>query len=224
MTKNQPTVHDESPPAPLVVPYITKWSAEGRAQLDDLRMGADGRLGYRTEHPQDRDGHGVLWVRMSDDFGEGEPEFKRVHSERQRTAMQFLSCQVCTRPSSRMKAGVLFLQTGRWSAEQIEDEPTGQPPLCLPCAQIAREQCPRLRAYTAVRARKCPPWGVTGFCVEPDGKLPTYRFTRYEPEDVAYGEPQIRRVLAHHMLRTLRRVTLVDLDAELHQAGLLEAA
>lgn len=201
------------------VPYITRWSGETDVTLPDLMLRPNG-LGYVQEFTEDRDRYRGLWERMAGCYGDGEPRWRMISSERQRTAMEHLLCQVCTRPASRTSKGVLFLEQGRVRATaDLEENRTGQPPLCLPCAQQAREQCPRLtRHCIALRARKVPLWGVYGTVYAPRHRgmpPPTRALTFSHEEYVQYGTKWVPYVVAGQLLRTLRRVVQVDLDEEL---------
>jgi hypothetical protein len=195
------------------IPYVTSWTGESSASKKQLRLGPRG-LYYADEVPGDRDAQGVLWARTAGAPGEGRPKFKQVHSLRQREAMLHLRCQVCAGPASRTRAGVLFLDTQPAAdAAEVEDTLIAQPPLCLPCAALALRYCPSLgRGHVALRARKPSLYGVFGAAY-----LPTRKGLVAEPEPMtlAYGTPAVRHVVAAQLLRQLRRVTFVDLGAEL---------
>jgi hypothetical protein len=93
---------------------------------------------------------------------------------------------------------------------------TVQPPLCVPCARIAVEQCHHLvgRAV-AIRARKTRLHGVFGTPYAP-GPYGTVRVLNDGGKGVtlAYSDPHVRWVLACQMVCELRRCTLVDLADE----------
>lgn len=148
----------------LRVPFITRWSDERDVSRADLCLGTKG-LFYRHDDAADRDKFGALWARTVGRAGVGEPRFRDVSFSRQRQAMRDLLCQVCAGPASTTRLGTLFLLQGKVrSASELEDEPTGHPPLCLPCARLSRDQCPRLaRRCTAVRARKPTVWGCSEY-------------------------------------------------------------
>ncbi|MFD8969835.1 hypothetical protein ACFV0C_33455 [Streptomyces sp. NPDC059568] len=207
----------------LKVPFITRWSGEREVSRADLCLSRKG-LFYRHDDAADRDKFGALWARTVGRAGVGEPRFRDVSFSRQRQAMRDLLCQVCAGPASTTRLGTLFLLEGTVrSAAELEEEPTGQPPLCLPCARLSREQCPRLvRRYTAVRAKKPTVWGVFGVpYLPPTPFLPAMGGLVPEPRtlQVGYGRADLRFVLAHQLLRQLRRVTVIDLDAELAAQG-----
>ncbi|MFE7302794.1 hypothetical protein [Streptomyces sp. NPDC057579] len=204
------------------VPYITAWSGEVDVSINDLRYGARGLI-YANELPSDRDQRGGLWERWVDDYGTGEPAWRNVHSERQRTCMEQMWCQVCARPASRTHKGYLFLAGGPATLGDMEGTPNGQPPLCLECAPTARKLCPHLRESVAFRARKAPVWGVLGslIALERSRLNPeAVRLRRSVPEFVKDGSRERPFVLGSQLLREMRRVTVVDLDAELAAAGL----
>jgi hypothetical protein len=217
MVPAAPTTHPDGqgwPPASRPVPYITRWTSEKSIATASLRLGPRG-LCYADEVPGDRDAHGVLWARSSGTAGQGRPQFKKVQALRQRDAMLHLRCQVCAAPASRTRGGVLFLDTDPAAdAADIEDTVTAQPPVCLPCAALALRYCSRLaRGHVAVRVRKPVLYGVFGavYVPGPHGRLEA----RPDGMTLAYGMPGTRFVVAGQLLRRLRRVSLVDLDAEL---------
>ncbi|MEU7181012.1 MULTISPECIES: hypothetical protein [Streptomyces] len=207
------------------VPYITLWSEETDWSPEELCLTHEG-LHYRYDDDADRDAHGVLWSRSRGMPGFSRPQFRRVSSERQRTCMRDLRCQVCAGPASTTQKGALFLMTDKVDgAAELEEDKTGHPPLCLRCAQVARQACPHLSHHcTALRAKKTSICGVFGTPYYPrTGGLPACGAQLVpETEDVfvQYGTRDIKFVLAHQLIRELRRVTLVDLDAELDAAGL----
>ncbi|MEU4970021.1 hypothetical protein [Streptomyces smyrnaeus] len=210
------------------VPYITRWDSEQNISAQQLFLSSE-RLSYIEEDAEDRDRSGVLYERTSGDYGTGNPEWRQIHPLRQRHAMTDLLCQVCAQPPSRTKKGWLFLIPGRatpTALATLEGQPTTHPPLCRPCAKTALEQCPRLKHVIAVRARKCPLWGVLGVVhlpASPGMHHPATR--RLDATTVQYGTRTpgglltTRFILASQLLRQLHRVTVVDLDAELALAA-----
>ncbi|RSO26421.1 hypothetical protein DMH15_29555 [Streptomyces sp. WAC 06725] len=204
----------------LTVPYVTAWSGERDVSPAGLVI-ADGRLRYQVEGPEDRDRRGGLWERWTGDYGDGAPCWGKVAPERHRTAMEHLLCQICAHPASRTKLGYLFLARVRATVGELERRIIGEPPLCLGCAVTAREQCPQLRrAYTAMRVRKCAPWGMggTAYVPRPGHQSDPRPVVADATVQLAYGHPTLRYVLGKQLLRELRRVTIVDLDKEV--AGL----
>ncbi len=153
-------------PNNVPVPYAAAWSAE-RPAVKGLTVRADGAgLAYVNETPLDRDRHGVLWARHREAPGEGRPEFRTMHSVRQRRAMFGMLCQVCGGPADRTSRGWLFLLQDPGPAGRPADWPEGalctKPPVCRPCASLAARHCPHLTAPVAVRSRKPRVWGVFG--------------------------------------------------------------
>jgi hypothetical protein len=97
-------------PRGLPVPYAVAWSAEVSTVGDALMVRRDGSgLAYRDETPQDRDRNGVLWARIGHAPGTGRPDYRSMHSQRQRHAMLHKLCQVCGGPADRTFQGWLFL-------------------------------------------------------------------------------------------------------------------
>lgn len=199
-------------PVGPTVPYITRWSGEENVGRAQLRLGVTG-LYYTDERPADRDAHGVLWARTANAPGRGRPEYRQVNGLRQRDAMLRLRCQVCAGPASHTPKGTLFLlEETLTNGSDLEDDVTGQPPLCLVCARLASRQCPILaRRCTALRARKSALYGVA--CVpylpSPHGPVSEGRWL-----SLPYGTGAVRYVLAYQLLRQLRRVTVVELEVE----------
>lgn len=207
----------------LTVPYVTLWSGERHISLTDLWL-HNGGLRYANEGPWDRDARRGLRERWEGGYGDGEPLWRSVHSERQRTAMEHLLCQVCAHPADRTNKGTLFLVPGSATASHLEETRTSQPPLCLPHALIARTQCPRLRrSHTALRARKTSLWGLHGiaYVTRPrPAHRPTNSLAVDQTCSVAYGTPELTYVLGSQLIRELRRVTVVDLDEEAARLGI----
>ncbi|MCF6523781.1 hypothetical protein [Streptomyces sp. JJ36] len=206
-----------APPAPSVVPYITAHQREPHVSPPVVRRygwGGQG-LGYRNETPYDRDADGALWVRQAivPRDRRGEPQFETVHALRQRRAMLDLLCQVCgkhTIPEDEGRHLFLLRDVGRPVAE---GERTTAPPLCVPCAGTAVEECPPLRrGHVAVRVQHAPAWGVAGVLHDPET---LERIPGRELEEVSYGSPLLRWVLAARMVVSLHGCVPVDLDAEL---------
>ncbi|WP_158812900.1 hypothetical protein [Streptomyces rimosus] len=200
----------------LTVSYVTPWAGERNISRDHLLLD-NGGLRYSDEHSEDRDPRGGLWERWDGTYGDGAPQFGPFNSERQHTAMEHLLCQVCARPADRTTKGYLFLEPGRATVSKLEGSRTVQPPLCLPCALIARAQCPRLRNYVALRARKPSVWGLYGTAYVSCPRLaqrPTSSLAVDRECSVAYGTPELPYVLGNQLVREYRRVTIVNLDEE----------
>ena len=170
-------------------------------------------LAYRDETPQDRDRNGVLWARIEHAPGTGRPDYRAMHSYRQRHAMRHLLCQVCGGPADRTSQGWLFLlrrqrprprQHHARAADWPEGSVTTKPPVCLPCADLALRHCPHLTAPVFVRSRKPRPWGVFGGFF-----LPTATGTLTASDDayLPYGAPPARWFLASQAAVELTRCT-----------------
>ncbi len=207
---------------PPLVPYVAAWTGEESETV--LRVRPDGRgLCHRDERPEDRDSHGVLWSRMADAPGTGQPIYRDMHPARGRMAMLNRLCQVHGGPASRTSRGTLFLVNRRdeeWPGWP-DGETTSQPPVCLTCAPAALARCPHLaKPYMAVRVKKIIPHGVYGSLFQPAGN----RFREIgEGWSLRYGDPRLRWMLATQLFVELRHCTPVpDLEAEItaHRAAL----
>lgn len=197
----------------MPVPYITAWSAEtGNQTATAMRMvavreDALARVAYVEEGPHDRDAHGVLWQRYPIARGKGEPQFARVHPARQRRAMTRRLCQVCGDPADQNELGWLWLVTQadaeRLAKEGPGDVRTSNPPVCHPCAAMARSMCPHLvKGNALVRASIVSDWGVYGIEVTPAGQRPGL--------DRAYTDPAVMQMVAGQQIVILRNVTPIN--------------
>jgi hypothetical protein len=136
------------------VPYITAWTEEDRGGSFHLVGPGRGIVAYVGELVVDRDHHGVLWQRQSGGRG-GEPQWREVHSRRQRLAMVVPRCQVCgtslkgTSPIPWLIPLVHLLAheaNGLGEGDPFEVE---TPPTCLACVPHARLLCPFLHHHGA---------------------------------------------------------------------------
>ncbi|RKN43027.1 hypothetical protein [Streptomyces hoynatensis] len=198
-------------PKGLPVPYVVRWSGEVVVTDRDLIVRADGRgLGYRDERPGDRDRHGVLWARLTEEPGGGQPEFRCMHPARQRRAMLERLCQVCGGPADRNGKGWLFVLGRPGREDGVPGWPEGalctKPPVCEPCAGVAVAHCPHLGEPAFVRVRKPRVWGVFGgFFVPGRGG----RLAGSEDADLPFGHPQADWFLANQLVVELTRTTRV---------------
>jgi hypothetical protein len=199
-------------PKGLPVPFAVAWSGEATsvAGLCVRR----GRLAYEDEVAQDRDRHGILWARVPDRPGAGRPDYRAMHTVRQRAAVLGLRCQVCGGPADRTSRGWLFLlpaheqdapasePNSRTPHGDSEGLLTTKPPICLPCADLAVRHCPHLRRPALVRSRKPRVWGVFGgFCTPgADGSL-----IASEDAYLPYGSPGAPWFLASQAVLELTR-------------------
>jgi hypothetical protein len=200
---------------PDVVPFIAAWSGEQQLAREVVYSGQGG-IGYADETPEDRDQHGVLWNGRALAQGTGRPAYGDVHPQRQRIAMQHLLCQVCGRAADQNDDGVL------WLVEDHRDDWTGwpdglmttHPPLCVPCARKAVEQCPHLiDSSVAVRVTGSEPCAVYGRVWSSSA---FGRPVRTGVKDVVpFGSTAARWVLAGQLVRSLHGCTFVDLQREL---------
>jgi hypothetical protein len=203
-----------------VVPYITSWNTEQPARRKVIVRPLSG-IGFLDEVPGDRDEHGILWRRMPSSPGVGQPEFGNIHTLRQRKAMRDLLCQVCGGPADRNAEGTLWLlkdHRGDWPGWPHRMGVT-EPPICLPCAQIARHTCPALRreGHVTLRVSGCPVSGVSGALYRSGSVYPTAAATGHMIM-VPFDDPAVRWIQAAHLVREITRCTIVDLDSQLRSA------
>jgi hypothetical protein len=196
-------------PTAGVVPYITTWSEE---QTPSTKVVTSSGIGIRfaDETFLDRDSNGVLWTRVPSRPGHGRPEFRQVHSLRQRRAMRRLLCQVCGCAADRNEDGVLWLLRDHredW-LNWPENMANTYPPVCMKCAILSSRVCPSLRSgHVAVRARHSPVSGVYGIRYQPDGSV-----LRPVEDTVSLDDPAIRWIVAAQLVRSLHGCTIVNLD------------
>ncbi|WP_433889774.1 hypothetical protein [Streptomyces sp. CA-111067] len=93
-----------------------------------------------------------------------------------------------------------------------EDMAAVHPPVCLPCAWKSTRLCPHLKTgFVAVRVKHYPVAGVYGCLYDP--RDPARK--RLVDGICGYDHPDIRYMIAYHLVRRLRGCQLVDLDAEI---------
>lgn len=197
---------------PSVVPYIAAWSSEWNVSPPVVHRGFG--IGYADEVPQDRDEHGVVWARNSIRPKSGRPDFGRVHALRQRRAMRRLLCQVCGEPADRDTRGTLWIvedARGDWP-DWPERMVTAHPPVCLPCAHLAVEECPHLQeeGWVALRVQAPRIDGVHGMRYQRGMPLPQPG----KAETLPYEDNAVRWVQASHQTQMVRGCTVVDLARE----------
>jgi hypothetical protein len=191
-----------------VVPYVGAWTGEHLLPAQVVQR--VGGIGYADETLTDRDGSGVLWLRMASRIGTGRPLFNQLHPLRQRRAMRRLLCQVCAQPADRTDQGVLWLiPLGADGPGWPEGMVTVQPPLCQPCAHASVRMCPALRQeHVAVRAH-APLCGVTGLRYQRGPREP---YPVDEPTEVFdHRDPRTSWVQATQLARSLDQCVRVDL-------------
>ncbi|MGW0905738.1 hypothetical protein [Streptomyces sp. NPDC002853] len=157
-------------PAALV-PWVALW--EGESRLEPVRVDpVSGAVRYEREEPEDRDEHGVLWMRHLGPRGEGRPLFSRTHARRQRECMRRMLCQVCGEPIAPRDGRLPWLlPAGEYGSRPKRLHTTGTPPTCRSCWALAAEHCPHLleAGATALEAGQVTPWGVAGLHHPPGG-------------------------------------------------------
>lgn len=140
----------------LVVPWVTIWTAEFETDnLIQVAMGPDGLVGTRGVRRQ----YGFLCIDVGNAYQHrGDPVWKGTSSARQRACMTHPRCQVC---GNRIKGAPEWIVPGGfgWFPEELfGPRATKQPPLCVPCADVADSWCPHLRhtPYERLTARAVP--------------------------------------------------------------------
>ncbi|MEU9146556.1 hypothetical protein [Streptomyces sp. NPDC048349] len=180
-------------------------------------------LAYTDELLADRGPHGELLLRglgPAPHGGRGKPLFARVNNRRQRRAMRYLLCQVCGQPAGRTAAGTLWvIDTPSYAAVAAEGFDVGfrQPPVCLPCAQIAVRVCPELsKGYVALRVPEVRLVGVTGVlcAADPQPHHPGEIRVLDRSATIAYTDPRLPWMLVGEIRAELVGATPVDLEAE----------
>ncbi|WAX81272.1 hypothetical protein [Streptomyces sp. KMM 9044] len=174
---------------PGVVPYVTARSEERLLPCPLIRRRVGDGIAYTDETAYDRDSFGAPWVRpqLLPKRRRGEPRLKDIHPYRQRRAMAHMLCQVCARAPEDPDGPQLFLLRDT-NGPIREEERTASPPVCVPCAGIAVQECHALRGgrWVAAWARHAPAWGVYGTIHDPVSLQPLPG--RYM-ELVEYGSP-----------------------------------
>ncbi len=190
--------------APYVVPM------EGESALPmDLTITQDGVS--CTDPVWDalsRDLEGVLWETWAG-LPTGKPAYaEELHPDRQRAAMESLSCAGCKCPASRSELGMLWVLPVLDHAKDTvwEGARTVTPPMCEDCADKAKLRCPRLRkGYVELRVREAELIGVRGTLHPRPG-------SGEEPDPAAlvlYYSADLPFVVARGLVRELTNVTLV---------------
>ncbi|SEO93447.1 hypothetical protein [Actinacidiphila rubida] len=217
------------------VPWITLRDGEEAVPESMLAIDYDrGRrpigIRYRHELVRDRDGRGVLWVRVSQQLTAtskrlvGKPEFASMHPARQRATMDALRCQVCHGQPSRTERGYLFLEMA--AHREVEGIVTAQPPVCLEHAVAGIEECRRLieEGYVLLRSKVPRLYGVVGTVYSIVGNqieaLPPLLHEDGSDCPIPYTRRDLLPyVLASQLVRRLTGVTVVDIGEELEAAG-----
>ncbi|WP_282703822.1 hypothetical protein [Streptomyces sp. CC219B] len=197
--------------AAVTVPWVALW--EGESRVEPLRCDpASGFLRYAQEEPEDRDEHGVLWMRHIGPQGQGRPLFSQTHSRRQRQCMVSSLCQICGERIEPEDGRLPWLLPAReYGSRPKLVHTTGTPPTCRSCWAPAVELCPHLRTEGAktLSVGKVVHWGVAGLLHTPGERA--LRWTACGYED---SEPDVlKRLLAETrlvVLQDVREVPLTD--------------
>jgi hypothetical protein len=226
------------------IPYITIRDGERdhTEQALTLRMfggsaslGVPGTagLGYTGEKPEDRDHHGILYTRVTQNLDKdgwpiGKPHWANVHPARQRECMEELLCHYCKGTPSQTEAGFLFLDVAEEADQAKPRWPEGfvtyQPPLCLPHAKKARDLCKHghRHGFTALRVRQPRLEGVLGvpYQITAEGVAPARIPGVGGMVRITFAHPDRRLFLGNQFALTMHDVTVINLDEELAAAGL----
>jgi len=158
----------------LIVPWVARWTAES-IERHPLKLMLNPstkslHLQYEDERPGDRI-EGVLWMRSGDARGEGEPEWKEVHSRRQRACMLDPRCQIC---GMAIEGGVIpwLLPKAVGNAKTRHGISTMVPPVCPDCIPVALASCPFLarNEVQLFEVRHYRPWAYFADYVTPQGR------------------------------------------------------
>jgi hypothetical protein len=199
-----------------------------------LGIPATARIGYTDETPDDRDHHGVLYDRVTQNLDAagwptGKPDWAHVHPARQRECISEMLCHYCKGDPSQTKAGFLFLdvatETDQAKTRWPEGFVTYQPPLCLPHAKKAMDLCKyghRQGGFTALRVRQPRLHGVLGtpYQISAGRPKPTRDLTGKVTCTIPFTHPDRRFFLGSQYAVAMHDVTVIDLDQELAAAHL----
>ncbi|WP_433892726.1 hypothetical protein [Streptomyces sp. CA-111067] len=191
-------------------------------------------LRYPDERPEDRDHEGILYARVTQSLNAagrpvGQPIWPKVHPSRQRECMGEMLCHYCKGEPSHTAAGTLFLDVVGPEQRAKPDWPEGsftfQPPLCLPHAKKAVDDCGhghRHGGFTGLRVLE-PRWhGVLGTPYQDSAGRPkaTRTGAGRNTEVIPFNHPHKRLFLGTQYALALHDVTVVDLAAEFAAADL----
>jgi len=200
----------------LTKPWITPYAGERY----EGRFGFDGQqIFYAPGEGEPRDDDGILWqpslgrcqhpgCRMTVDQHDrweagheidlGEIWWKEMHTGRQRDAMRGPLCQVCGTNLSEAKPLLWLLPALELMVRKPNGRPftTSTPPICATCVDVARQQCPNLKANAPLllQVQHYRPWGVFGDTVR------TRPVQRLVQGDVQLGTEEIKRTMARHLV------------------------
>jgi hypothetical protein len=126
--------------------------------------------------------------------------------------MMTLRCQICVGPT-KTPDGYLFLESSADGTPPPGDSPlTAQPPVCLPHARAAAQQCRHLvqKGHVALMVRSAPLYGVIG--TQYQWSTGGLKDLAGDDAPVRYGTPALPWFLASQLVRELRDFTVVKLD------------
>lgn len=190
----------------LRVPWVTRWSGEVLEDhltvMEIVERDGGPMLAFKSATAMDRDRQNIMWARESVNAqGEGEAQFKMVHSGRHRVGMRMLRCQVCGRQIKDRPIPWLFVPSELEAVMAGDDSPDGRPtstmPTCEECWPVAESLCPHLKGGGVVRTyvREVRPWGVGGDLFQLDGS--------YGRAQIPYGHPALRLAVAKQAMVTV---------------------
>lgn len=193
------------------VPYVAAWSREQATDVasahlmtrTDLFTGQV-HLRYRDERAEDRDRHRILWHRVAWAPRSGQPLFADIHTVRQRQTMTTSRCQICTAP-----ARIWMTPKSLWDEHLATLGPgapyqTYDPPVCLPCADLARRYCPEIgRGHLFLAPRAWAVTGVRGQVADPNGGFGQPRILDLPTITTTPDHAALRLMLAKGLIATL---------------------
>jgi hypothetical protein len=226
--------------ASRLIPFISLREGEqdlSRQSLVVRPYGAGLRLAYSDESPDDRDHHGLLYVRMSQSLDAagwptGQPEREGVHSGRQRECMGEFFCHVCKRDVGEFTnlLGVLFVEVvgppDRTKPGWPEGHVTCQPPVCPAHAGNSVGLGPHVKRADVVAMRvRTQHWhGLLGTPYQPGpddaGPQPAPTPDGSGETVIAFDDPRRHLFLGSRLAISLHDVTVVDLDREIAAADI----
>lgn len=167
----------------LPVPFVTRrmteipqssdprWGTFGFMRALDVLTGETFPVLVNEQLYRDEDGW--LWQPSPPADLDGKPEFKAVNSVRHRTCMDELLCQVCGESAVVDGSSSWLIPAEDLPRDPSREVMAKQPPVCLDCIAVSRENCPHLRKTTwePVLARETRRWGVLGDLYDVSGDI-----------------------------------------------------
>lgn len=165
MTKTDPLSLPQFAGKP--VPWVTRWNEENLGLRYGVQMQRDGlRVTYGEGDYRDK--HGVLWQKEGLTKS-GVPQWARVSTYRQRSAMLRRKCQVCGHKIEERVIRWLMPPDG---VEEMDGRSISmQPPTCEGCIDLSLELCPNLTkyGYMILKVLEYEIFGVYGEVLVPPG-------------------------------------------------------